>query len=266
MKTSINLKTRKMKNNYLKLGMMAAVMLSASIGFAQRTGTTAAPGTNFTKEVNTVLGTDGGSVKVIDNKGTIKYLQSKNGLTTFTDLAPDGGVVTTWQLGGVLTDNTYIDASNKEFGITGITGIDEASAVADDQAATAFAGTGYTLVVRDEGSGELKKVLAADILAEAAITGILQNHIHTLALGGNLTDPASDPDLVIDVTGLQILDTTTSAKLSIYRNGVKLRFGIDFTVETDGAVAPTISVKIPKTGYADLPIYIGDVIEIQYVN
>ena len=45
MKTSINLKTRKMKNNYLKLGMMAAVMLSASIGFAQTDPTDAATDT-----------------------------------------------------------------------------------------------------------------------------------------------------------------------------------------------------------------------------
>jgi hypothetical protein len=256
MKTSINLKTRKMKNNYLKLVMMVAVMLSASIGFAQRTGTTAAPGTNFTKEVNTVLGTDGGSVKVIDNKGTVKYLQSKNGLTTFTDITPDGGVVTTWQLGGVLTENTYIDASAKEFGITGITGIDEASTVAADQAATAFAGTGYTLVVRDEGSGELKKVLAADILAEAAITGIIVEY-----------EEASNVALAnvdIDVLGLQILDLSTSAKLSVYRNGVKLRYSTDFTIVSDGAVAPTISVRIPISG--DVPLYLADVVEIQYVN
>ena len=103
MKTSINLKTRKMKNNYLKLVMMVAVMLSASIGFAQTTTG------NITVGANAGLGTSGTTVKVIDNKGTVKYLQSNNGITTFTNTAPNGGVVTTWQLGGTLATATDID-------------------------------------------------------------------------------------------------------------------------------------------------------------
>ena len=165
MKTSINLKTRKMKNNYLKLGMMAAVMLSASIGFAQTTSG------SIGKSANTTLGSAGGSVKVIDNKGTIKYLQSKNGLTTFTDLAPDGGVVTTWQLGGVLTDPTTIttDGTNT-LNIAGL--VAEGSGITGAATTGTLNTSGYTLVVRDEDTGALKKILAADILAGAAITGI----------------------------------------------------------------------------------------------
>jgi hypothetical protein len=250
MKTRINLKTRKMKNNYLKLVMMVAVMLSASIGFAQTTTG------DITVGVNAGLGTSGTTVKVIDNKGTVKYLQSNNGITTFTNTTPAGGVVTTWQLGGVLTENTYIDASTKEFGITGITGIDEASAVATDQAATAFAGTGYTLVVRDEGTGELKKVLAADILAEAAITGIIVEYQEALNV--------ALADVDINVNGLQILDASTSAKLSVYRNGVKLRYSTDFTIVSNGATSPTISVRIPIAGA--VPLYLADVVEIQYLK
>ena len=47
--------------------------------------------------------TQGGHIRVIDNKGTIKYLTSyKMGLTQVTDSAPDGGIITTWQLGGQL--------------------------------------------------------------------------------------------------------------------------------------------------------------------
>ena len=50
MKTSINLKTSKMKNKYLKLGMMAAVMLSASIGFAQTAPADAATNAGIQKD------------------------------------------------------------------------------------------------------------------------------------------------------------------------------------------------------------------------
>ncbi|MFB1038915.1 MAG: hypothetical protein QMC35_00475, partial [Polaribacter sp.] len=74
MKTSINLKTSKMKNKYLKLGMMAAVMLSASIGFAQTAPADAGTNAGIQKDAGA-----GESIKVIDNKGTIKYLQTNNG-------------------------------------------------------------------------------------------------------------------------------------------------------------------------------------------
>ena len=260
MKTSINLKTRKMKNNYLKLGMMAAVMLSASIGFAQTTSG------SIGKSANTTLGSAGGSVKVIDNKGTIKYLQSKNGLTTFTDLAPDGGVVTTWQLGGVLTDPTTIttDGTNT-LNIAGL--VAEGSGITGAATTGTLNTSGYTLVVRDEDTGALKKILAADILAGAAITGILQEYVQGTDVNANTAlEPNATVNVDIVVTGLQILDATTSAKLSVYRNGVKLRYSTDFTLETDGGTTPIISVQIPLANFAILPMYAGDIIEIQYLN
>jgi len=243
MKTSINLKTRKMKNNYLKLGMMAAVMLSASIGFAQTTSG------SIGKSANTTLGSAGGSVKVIDNKGTIKYLQSKNGLTTFTDLAPDGGVVTTWQLGGVLTDPTTIttDGTNT-LNIAGL--VAEGSGITGAATTGTLNTSGYTLVVRDEDTGALKKILAADILAGAAITGIRKNLPQT----GDAIAPFD-----INVSGLPIIDATNNFKLSVYRNGVKLRFGTDFT----STVAATLNITADAT---DLPIYDGDVFEVHYLN
>jgi hypothetical protein len=272
MKTSINLKTRKMKNNYLKLVMMAAVMLSASIGFAQTTSG------SIGKSANTTLGSAGGSVKVIDNKGTIKYLQSNNGLTTFTDTAPDGGVVTTWQLGGTLTEDTNITTGAQEFKISlatpsitvgGVTtpatqgtfildGVLQEFGNASDAATIGI--SGYTFLVRDELTGQVKKMLASDL-----ITGIRQEYVQGTDVNANIAlEPNATVNVDIVVTGLQILDATTSAKLSVYRNGVKLRFGTDFTVETDGAVAPTISVQIPISG--DVPLYEADVVEIQYVN
>jgi hypothetical protein len=270
MKTSINLKTRKMKNNYLKLGMMAAVMLSASIGFAQKT-TSAAAADDFGKEGNTVLGAAGGSVKVIDNKGTIKYLQSNNGLTTFTDVTPDGGVVTTWQLGGTLTTETNITTGDQDFKITlatppiaGIGGapgtpatqgtfiIDGVETVTGGAALTTVDGqiadattTGYTFLVRDEATGETRKLLASDL-----ITGIRSDFPQT----ADATAP-----FVITVPELPVIDGTNDFKLSVYRNGVKLRFGTDF----DAQAASSLNIIANAT---DFSIYAGDIIEVQYLK
>ena len=229
MKTSINLKTRKMKNNYLKLGMMAAVMLSASIGFAQ-----------------TSTGS-GASVRVIDNKGTIKYLQTNNGITSITSAAAGNKTTTTWQLGGTLTEPTTIatDGTNT-LNITGL--VAETNGI--NGAATTAGAAGYTLVVRDEVSGALKKILAADILAGAAITGI--RDFSTMS-----SDAIAPFDL--NVTGLPIIDATNNFKLSVYRNGIKLRFTADFT----STVAGTLNITANAT---NLPIYDGDVFEVHYLN
>jgi hypothetical protein len=48
--------------------------------------------------------------KVVDNKGTIKYFQSNNGITQITNTTADK-TTTTWQLGGTLTEDTFIDAT-----------------------------------------------------------------------------------------------------------------------------------------------------------
>lgn len=98
--------------NTLKVGAIIALMLSAGAVSAQTTTG------NITKAANATLGSTGGAVRVIDNKGTIKYLQALNGLTTFTNTLPDGGVTTTWQLGGLLTEATNITTGGKEFKIT----------------------------------------------------------------------------------------------------------------------------------------------------
>lgn len=246
------IKTRKMKNtrinNGLKVGMFALSMLAINVVSAQRTASTAA-GTDFTKQTNTVLGSSAGSVKVIDNKGTIKYLQSNNGITMLTDLTPNGGVVTTWQLGGTLTDNTYIDATGKVFAIDGIkliTAADLPSSNATDASVHGTAtGTGYTLLVRDEATGETKKMLIADL-----VSGIRTEHIQS----GNAT-----ANVAITVTGLPVLTAgTTIAKLFVFRNGAKLRTVSDFV-----ATADTVTIVYSAT---DLPMYDGDVIEIQYIK
>ena len=53
-------------------------------------------------------------VRVVDNKGTIKYLQVQNGLTMMTNTT--GNInTTTWQLGGTLENNTTINLNGKFF-------------------------------------------------------------------------------------------------------------------------------------------------------
>ena len=233
MKTSINLKTRKMKNNYLKntlkLGMTAIFIMALGTANAQ-----------------TTTGS-GASVRVIDNKGTIKYLQTNNGITSITSTAAGNKTTTTWQLGGTLTEPTTIatDGTNT-LNITGL--VAETNGI--NGAATTAGAAGYTLVVRDEVSGALKKILAADILAGAAITGI--RDFSTMS-----SDAIAPFDL--NVTGLPIIDATNNFKLSVYRNGIKLRFTADFT----STVAGTLNITANAT---NLPIYDGDVFEVHYLN
>lgn len=235
-------------NTGLKFGIISLSILVTNIVSAQRTTSTAA-GTDFTKEANTILGSNGGSVKVIDNKGTIKYLQSKNGITMLTDVSPNGGVITTWQLGGALTDDTYIDATGKVFAVDGIkliTNTDLPSENATNASVHGTAtGTGYTLLVRDEATGETKKMLATDL-----VIGIRTEY----------TQAANAiADVPITVTGLPLLTAGSSiAKLFVYRNGAKLRPGTDFV-----ATADTVAITYNAT---ELPMYTGDLIEIQYIK
>ena len=257
MKTSINLKTRKMKNNYLKLVMMAAVMLSASIGFAQ---TTDATDTGLNKG-----GGAGESIKVIDNKGTIKYLQTNNGITSITSTNPGNTTTTTWQLGGTLTSETNITTGDQDFKITlatpeitvdGVTtaatqgtfildGVLQETGTASD--AATIGTSGYTLLVRDEATGQVKKMLAT-----ALITG-----------GQVLFPIAADGNVVVTATGLAA--GTAIYKVSVYRNGNKLRAVTDYSVTADNTITliPDITVPATVTSWNTLE---DDVIEVQWVN
>ena len=238
--------------NKFKIALVTVGMLTIGSVNAQRdaAAVTAGAAANFDKEPNTVLGNAGGSVKVVDNKGTIKYLQANNGLTVFTDTAPNGGVVTTWQLGGTLTDDTYIDAGGAEFGITGIDLIDTTTGNPEDTAAAAadINTQGYTFMVRDEATGEIKKLLASDI-----VTAIRVEYPVT---GANVTATGKEN---IPVAGLPLIDNTNNQKLFVFRNGVKLRYDTDF-------VAASAAGSFDMNISTDLPLYIGDIIEIQYIK
>lgn len=233
-----------MKNNYVKFGLALLTLLSVSIGNAQTT--TGSIG----KQAQAALGGATGFVKVIDNKGTIKYLQSANGITQFTDTAPDGGIVTTWQLGGTLTSDTNITTGANEFKITLDSGdefvidnlIQETGAASDG---TTIGTSGWTLLSRDEATGQIRKLLASDL-----VSGIRVEHTQSANATANVP---------ITVMGLPVLTAgTTDAKLFVYRNGAKLRSATDFV-----ATADTVTITYSAT---DLPMYTGDVIEVQYIK
>lgn len=232
-----------MKNKKFKLGMIAVCMLSVSVLSAQTTTG------DIAKQTDVVHGTSStGAIKVVDNKGTIKYLQSANGLTTLTNTTNDV-TTTTWQLGGTLTSDTNIATGANEFKITLDTGgtfvLDGAiqeTGIASD--ATTVGTSGWTLLSRDEATGEVKKLLPSDL-----VSGIIVEHTQA---------SNASADVAITVAGLPVLDAATSAKLSVYRNGAKLRIGTDFVV-TAGTVTITYSA-------ADLPMFADDVVEIQYIK
>lgn len=236
--------------NKFKLALAALGLLAIGTVSAQTTTG------DITQQTNATLGSTGTAVKLVDNKGTIKYLQAANGLTSLTNTTPNGGVITTWQLGGTLTSNTYIAAgAGTEFALDGLelvanTGTNASTnavdrEVHDDNAAAG--GTGFTVLIRDEDSGAIQKMLLSDLLQ---VNAIRVEHTQ----GANAA-----ADVAITVTGLPTLTAATSAgKLFVYRNGVKLRFGTDFAVTAD-----TVTITYDA---ADLPMYAGDIVEIQYIR
>ncbi|MEE4000462.1 hypothetical protein V1T75_08925 [Tenacibaculum sp. FZY0031] len=234
--------------NKLKVALVAVGFLAVGTVSAQTTSG------DIIVQGATTLGNNGGTVKLVDNKGTIKYLQAENGLTSFTNTTPSGGVVTTWQLGGTLTENTYITAgTGTEFALDGLELVTAgtASTNAVDREShdgdAAAGGTGFTVLIRDEDSGAIQKIQLADLFQVTAIR-------REATPPTNTTGPTES----ILVAGLPVIDATNEAKLFVFRNGVKLRWNTDFTATTAGSIDINIS--------ADLPLYLGDVIEVHYIN
>lgn len=237
-----------LQKKWMKIACLSfAIFSMATVANAQTTTG------NLTKQSNITYGTTttGGAIKVVDNKGTVKYLQVQNGLTVLTNTTTDV-TTTTWQLGGQLTDNTYIDLNGKKFGFANILQNTNANQAGSDVAATTATLTGgsgtdggFTLLVRDEATGNILKMLATDL-----VSGIRTEYTQA-------ANALADVD--ITVTGLPLLTAgTTDAKLFVYRNGAKLRTVTDFV-----AVADKVTIKYSA---ADLPMFAGDVIEIQYIK
>lgn len=213
-----------MKNQSTRKKILTSIAILAigSVSFAQSTTDVA--------KVNS-------AVKVIDNKGTVKYFQSSNGITQIVNTTADK-TTTTWQLGGTLTDNTYIDVDGKVFGLNGIaleTGPSSTDATSESDSGT---GTGWTLLVRDEATGAIRKMLA---------TSLVQSGY------GTDTAAADDANVVVTVTGVP----TDKSKVFVFRNGAKL-LNADFTITTD-----TVTVNYNAVS---LPIYTGDIVEVQFVK
>jgi hypothetical protein len=230
------MKTKITKTNFLKSASFAIIMLGFTAVNAQST-------------VPVVK--NGAAVKVVDNKGTIKYFQSNNGITQIVNATGDL-TTTTWQLGGQLTADTYIDANGKAFALDGLaleTGLASTGAaslsVHGSAAAIAPAAAGWALLVRDEATGVTKK-----LLAENLVSGIRVEYTQLANAAANVP---------ITVTGLPVLTAlSTAAKLFVFRNGIKLRSAVDFT-----ATANTVTIIYSAT---DLAMYKDDVVEIQYIK
>lgn len=228
--------------NYLKrirTGIFTACILASGIASAQQTTG------DVTKEADIIPGTTttAGAVRVIDNKGTIKYLQSKNGITMLSNTTADV-TTTTWQLGGTLTDGTFIDIDGNVFALDGIeleTGAASNDATDASDAATAT-GTGYTILVRDEATGATKKLLASDLLQS-----------------GQESFTAAAAQTAYPLTGSPVLPTFS--QVWVYRNGAKLNASLDYTV-----AASTVTLVPNATAPNDWAVYAGDVIEVQYVK
>lgn len=231
-----------MKKNVLKLGLVLIAVFTFSLSNAQQTTGDVGKGEDLGR--STALN---GTIRVIDNKGTKKFLQVKNGITLLTDTTPDGGIVSTWQLGGTLTDDTFIDASGAVFALDGLELVDTATDApstdaTDGSAAATATGTGWTVLVRDEATGATKKLLATDIVA-----------------AGQLMATAAS-----DGTAPALADGSIPAiyqKVWVYRNGAKLVANVDYTVAA-GVVTLVPSATAPN----DWEIFEGDVFEVQWIN
>lgn len=207
----------------------------------------------------------GGSVKVIDNKGTVKYLQSLNGITTITNTDPKKGLTTTtWQLGGKLVDSTYINVSKRIFALDSLRLIRPGSTAAslsgttysvrDSSAHFVADGSnqakdtlfGWTVLIRDERTGAINKVLAEDlVLSGQQKYKIVYTTIPTASVDSTsivqVTDSATNlPYAIIKVTvpgqnNKHLLPSLS--KISVYRNGIKLMANDDYTIcRADGSL------------------------------
>lgn len=147
-----------------------------------------------------------------------------------------------------MTSNTYIDVDGNAFALNGlelVNGLTTAPSTDTTSLSDHGTGTGWTLLIRDEATGAVKKLKATDL-----VSGIRVEHTQT-------ADASADVNIA--VTGLPTLTAaTTMAKLFVYRNGAKLRSGTDFT-----AAADQITITYSAT---DLPMYQNDVVEIQYIK
>lgn len=220
-----------MKTNFLKLGALAIMIMVSSTINAQTTS-----GADNVAQADKA----GESIRLIDNKGTIKYMQSNNGITTITSTEAGNKTTTTWQLGGALVSDTEIDFNGQRFSFASVTvQADIAATTTDDT------GTGFTLLTRDEGTGDIKKILVTDLIQSG------REEYTALALD------ETNNSATITATGMPL----NLANVSVYRNGVKLRAGIDYTLTAD-----TVTLVTTAAAPNDWAIYTNDIFEVHWIK
>ncbi|WP_369048493.1 hypothetical protein [Tenacibaculum sp. UWU-22] len=227
-------------NNKFKLALAAIALLAIGTVNAQQTSGKITKQT----EVAPAAGTTG-SIRLIDNKGTIKYLQAANGITMLTNDGTGDVTTTTWQLGGTLTSDTYIDANGKVFGLDGLTLVTDISTASTDATSGSDHGTGsgFTVLIRDEATGEMQKIKVSDLLQVQSGQTVLPSPV----IGANV------------VTGLP----ANYANVSVYRNGAKLIANDDYTVAANALTLVDKSAATPPTNWT---LYSTDVIEVHWVK
>ena len=206
---TFNLNLNIMKNNYVKMGLIALMLMAGTVIQAQDTnpaigkqteanlsdvtsGTDATAAADVYTAPTAGVVTQGGAIRVIDNKGTKKFLQVQHGITQVTDTAPDGGVITTWQLGGDLVDDTEIDFNGSAFSFENVVQVNPGATDGSQNPAVATKAdsdgttTGWTLLVRDEATGDIKKMLAADLIVsgQTVFTATQGTLTYDVASGG----------------------------------------------------------------------------------
>jgi hypothetical protein len=221
-----------MKN---KIILITICLIVGNSAFSQITNTSVK---DTEVDYSSATAVQSGSIKLIDNQGTIKYLQVKNGITSLTNASASAGneTVTTLSLGGVLSTDTFIDASGVVFGLKG-------SDQETGNAATSSTlnTSGYTLAVFDEATGEIKKLLvsALDVVgaSDRFVVAATPSTTYTVAIAGL---------------------SLTPGKTFVFRNGVKLTASGTTPDYTTSGSTVTIDTSIP--------LFSGDIIEVQYIN
>lgn len=244
----------------LKMAAFAALL---AVGFTANAQQTSG---DITQQTNTGLGQADSYVKVIDNKGTIKYLQAKNGITTFTNTTPAGGEITTWQLGGTLDVDTKISfgakgaAGQTSFTLDGekfiLENIEQVTAGVEANefdATGAVTKTNWEVLVREgvDGSAEgtVRKVALTELLKVQGFHNIVK---------ASATDQTSKK---VEITVAGLPATVNPYKIWVYRNGAKLQSGKDYTF-----TAEKVTVDGTAATGGDFPIYENDEFEIHYIK
>ena len=219
--------------------------MMSSVGMIGALNAQTATGTDVLQSEGVTNSGTPAPVRVIDNKGTIKYLQSNNGITQIVNTVNEV-TTTTWQLGGILTDSTIIDLDGNTFELENVLLAD--TSVLSAASGTTVApigdgtGSGFTILVRDEGTGEIKKLLASHLVESG-------HEIFTATASQTAYALSGSPEL------------PNYSKVWVYRNGAKLLANVDYTV-----AASTVTLVPNAVLPNDWSVNLGDVIEIQFVK